>query len=425
MKIVQQINLESAQVSSESATFELLNERIYWDPANYTGIVGIYFQVNTKYIWGAAEGEIELYDITNSQTIATVTINEENWTRHLSADIQASLTEAKILGLRMKRTSGSDFNAPATLSASLIVIQDDSTASRKTAMYYVGFNYYETSSFASWASNSAYQFIPKISDCDGTVKVTIEAYLKAASGGQAMLRLYDLTTAEAVSGSEVTTNETSYIRAESGELTLNSSHKYTFQCKSGVNGKYAYIATPVLKIVCSGFNKVASLCIVSGLGTNEAASGWSDFTSKEYFFRGYIDGTDSLTFGLGLCWYNYVAGHNEWNQRLYNITAAEAVTGTTEAKAIDTSQADIDYLTPTMPPDYSEIVGQADSAALDSLGPFYIYAFQQENLPSTPNFPADPTQPTGYHCFMSQFIRNMLAGYIPLLTPDGVNKCWS
>ena len=36
----------------------------------------------------------------------------------------------------------------------------------------------------------------------------------------------------------------------------------------------------------------------------------------------------------------------------------------------------------------------------------------------------DPSKPTGYHCFMSQFVKNCLRGYIPLKTPDGVNRCW-
>ena len=36
----------------------------------------------------------------------------------------------------------------------------------------------------------------------------------------------------------------------------------------------------------------------------------------------------------------------------------------------------------------------------------------------------DKNKPSGYHCFISQFVKNKLSGYIPLKTPDGVNRYW-
>ena len=39
-------------------------------------------------------------------------------------------------------------------------------------------------------------------------------------------------------------------------------------------------------------------------------------------------------------------------------------------------------------------------------------------------YPPDATQPSGYHCFMSQFLRNIIDNKIPWLTPDFANKCW-
>lgn len=47
-------------------------------------------------------------------------------------------------------------------------------------------------------------------------------------------------------------------------------------------------------------------------------------------------------------------------------------------------------------------------------------------IPPRPHFFVNATQGkfTGYHLFMSQFIKNCAGGYIPSLTPDGINKCW-
>ena len=47
-----------------------------------------------------------------------------------------------------------------------------------------------------------------------------------------------------------------------------------------------------------------------------------------------------------------------------------------------------------------------------------------EYEPGWPYLPAKRDMPSGYHCFISQFVRNLRAGYIPLETPDGVNRCW-
>lgn len=44
--------------------------------------------------------------------------------------------------------------------------------------------------------------------------------------------------------------------------------------------------------------------------------------------------------------------------------------------------------------------------------------------PPAPPLEMKIVQYSGYHAFMSQFIKNSRAGNIPLKTPDGINKCW-
>jgi len=112
------------------------------------------------------------------------------------------------------------------------------------------------------------------------------------------------------------------------------------------------------------------------------------------------------------------------NLRLYNITAAAAVVGTEHeiTYAGDVWTLLTDNL--TIPEADSELELQYDFWSIYLHGPACIVAIQQENFGVVTYLPADPLQPTGYHCFMSQYVKNALAGNIPMLTPDGVNRCW-
>ena len=55
---------------------------------------------------------------------------------------------------------------------------------------------------------------------------------------------------------------------------------------------------------------------------------------------------------------------------------------------------------------------------------FYVYTEEPAPPAGGESLPADTQKPTGYNCFISQFVKNMLAGFIPLKNPDGSEKCW-
>ena len=71
--------------------------------------------------------------------------------------------------------------------------------------------------------------------------VEFQATLKAGTSGTTYAQLYDVTSAAAVSGSEVsTTNSTSYTLQKSGSITLTAGHEYRVQVKRDTaNGNIA------------------------------------------------------------------------------------------------------------------------------------------------------------------------------------------
>ena len=153
-------------------------------------------------------------------------------------------------------------------------------------------------------------------------------------------------------------------------------------------------------------------------------AGYQKASSIPYFEPSLITGVEGLTYGLDWYWYVYGFEPFDFNVRIYDITGDALVAGTLNNLTGD--GFGMGYLedTPTMPVGAGELVAECDDAAITKLCPGWLLCYQTENLPAGPSYPADPTQPSGYHCFMSQYLRNVIDNRAPLETPDGVNKLW-
>lgn len=424
MKIVQSIQIGFHDMGTSSSSYEDTYERVYFDPALFTNIQHIYLEATGLNGAGATTLTVELYDFTNSLSIATLDFTTTSRVRAKSADIKASLSAAVTLGIRIKRVGSSTSYCRST---NIIVEQDDSLTNRKTASYY---------QLASWidiygnvygspaGDHKDAWVIPRVSNYDGTVKAYFEGYLWSGAGGTVYSRLYDVTAAAPVDGSEISTSETTPTHVRSGELTLDPTHKYMAQCKSSDAAKHAYIQNPFILITAEGFTKCVSIAVAMGVN-------WIEET-EEFVSDGgiYSFPYDKITGPDGLSWVFQqlvkIADHDgtEEHSRIYNITQAGAVAGTLHTYTELGTYTEFYQDTPTVPSAEDELEQQYDYYNFLNMGACNLLALQQEDFVAVGALAADPSQPTGYHCFMSQFVKNCLAGYIPLKTPDGANRCW-
>jgi hypothetical protein len=110
--------------------------------------------------------------------------------------------------------------------------------------------------------------------------------------------------------------------------------------------------------------------------------------------------------------------------RFYDVTTSTEIAGTSITRTPAGISDEFEIVTPTMPTADDLIAFQQKASQNFDTGWGHVVALQRENLPTITSISPDPTMPTGYHCFISQFVKNMIAGNIPFKTPDGVNRCW-
>jgi hypothetical protein len=413
MKIVQNNRMGFKNSLFETADFVDGQSTIFFDPSEYTGVQAIYIRFFGGWSNSASVGQIRFYDKTNDQVLATFDISSQYPVLYETSDLKDLLMTAgvKQIIVQGKRTSGSGYITSKV--ETLSVEQDDTATNRKTA-------YFE----ALRSSLSTSQYIIPVDKCDGIVKVYFEAYFYTTAGGQAIARLYDITAGEYVPGSTVTTTETSFTRVISGELTINPTHYYRPEISNGVGGKYTTELYTGVRVKIQGFNKTAALIRNIGSGYAYTSGTFANIEGGMPFDPSKITGPDGLSYAFREGVYMGMFVSYPINYRMYDHTASAAITGSSFQITSSTPTIQFFDKTPTMPTSYSIYDWQLDQGDSYTTITVVLFAYQQENLPALPGIPADPTQPSGYHCFMSQFIKNMLAGYIPLKTPDGVNRCW-
>jgi hypothetical protein len=424
MKIVQN-NLMGIQSSLfNGADFVDGNNEMFFDPDEYSGVQAIHIRFLGGWANSSSVGQIRFYDKTNNQVLATFDVSAAFPTLYESSDIKNLLMTPGIkqIIVQGKRTSGSGYIE--SVVETLSVEQNDTTASRKTAYFEIILDAGIGGFYGSWTSFSVCQQVIPIDHCDGTVKVYLEAFIRTTSGGIAKARLYDITAGAEVSGSLVTTTEITNTRILSGELTIDPTHYYRAEISNGVSGKDTFGKYVALRVKVQGFNKTAALIRNMYWGQPIASGTFEDAQGGMPFDPSKISGPDGLSYAFREGVYMGKFVNYPINYRMYNHTAGALITGSDFQITSGTPSTQFFNKTPTMPASYCIFDWQADRGDSYTAINAVLFAYQQENLPSTPSLPADPTQPSGYHCFMSQFFKNMLAGRTPLKTPDGVNKCW-
>jgi len=424
MKLVQQLQQVQSELSEGAGTLHESSGYVQFIPSRYSGITAIYFEAVGHMNTGANTGKVELYDITHDNVIATLTINTTSDSIYTSSDIKSSLTEDSLLVVRYYRTSGGSSDTLYVHNAKIVVLQDISDV-RKTATYY------PMQHAEEFTSSTTYQTPPEYkkakiytSGNNGSVKIYLEAVLSAMSGGVAYVRLYDKTASQVVSGSEVSVSSTSPTYVKSGELSLTDGHYYCVQHKSGVSGKYMYSNECHVVIVNEGFTETQ--CMASTFGYDPGVSGTTWRTENfDKYYGSNIDADE-----LNYKWL-YNDSLEDWGS---GVTVRQRLTRQDNGEVITNSLVETSYIastywlyleaTPTLPTEDVQINQQVEYQY--DLGQYYgrILAFLKEALPENPFFVPDPSMPSGYHAFMSNFLKNVTANYKPLATPDGTNRLY-
>jgi hypothetical protein len=421
MKIVQEIAICGFDQTYSTVLTETF-QHLFFQPSKYTGITAIYFE-----IWQTAsntDGEsfVELYDKTHSVSLASWQVSSQTLQHHKTVDIKNSLTESCELIIRSKRVGGT-YGSSQFQNGCLIIEQDTVDDVKMTAAYYVtnlGSDVYTQN---WWIYSESTRNLPRISANDGIVKVNLEVYTKCAAGQTAYIKLFDYDADVDVPNSEMNTTSTSWVKLTSPELTLIEGHRYYVMIKGGVNGKNYWFSTAYLIVTVEGFSKCAAL-ILSKI-TQEIDSDnpkkilpeeefpldklQANKITYQYDIKHYTDETSPS--GLDFSLRNIDTNENV-DDSLYHIPYGDTVS-TFETVTFKPSECTNFIVTYWENTEYSmEWYGAS------------IFALLEGEYSEPVSLPADKNQPSGYHCFMSQFFKNMLAGLIPLKTPDGVNKCW-
>lgn len=418
MKIVQQINIFGGSVTSDNAVRLVAKSWWKYFASRYSGVQAIYFECNARMSNGDAIGDVELYHMQPEDVIYTASVQGTAIARYVSPDLKDYFADGKDMVVRYRLNTASDPGVLTLLSCAITIVQDDATESIKTAT-----SYYLPRDIATTTSNNYTSIINRtdkvyVSDYDGTVKHYFECYLYSQSGGTSYARLFDIEANAEVTGSEISSNATDPTYCCSGELTLVDGHHYRVQYKNGTNGKTAYGCAGQIVTTVAGFTKCVSIPCEFGGYIEEQVNGWHTITMREFLGSKIVAGTKSYK------WDFYVniefgAEDDGDNVRLLRADNSQAVTGS--AFNIPWQEAPLHYHASVdiTPPDSDTVLSQQEDSYYSygmNLG--RIVAFLEPTPPTYPYIPADPTMPSGYHAFMSNFVKNVTANYRPLATPD-------
>jgi hypothetical protein len=424
MKILQQLPLGFNPTNNLTTTPADLNLRILFDPADYTGVTHIYFATSSNVDNVAVTGKVELYNVETGATISQIAVTQTTQNFLKSTDCKANLTTKQLLGIRIYLDGASGAHYINGLYNQLIIEQDDSTTSRKTMSSVHASDYFSTNYTGGYLSDntSRIRVLPNLTDGFKTLK--LEGYMKADAGGNADVILFDVTGNVAVDGAHFTSMSTTWVRVITANLVLDPTHVYQMRAKSLVVGKYGYSTCFRLNLRTGGFETIVSIPWEIGFGYQFDWISPYYQPAKMLFERTKITAPDGLTFKFLGGWFTfypppvpYIAGFKDDDAGTYFDGLYWHRTDSDEYY-FDVALSDIS------PSASDHYLGLTDSIAHIVPHDVMVLAIQTENLPIPPHVTPNPNMPTGYHCFMSQFIKSLFAGFVPLKTPDGMNRCW-
>ena len=393
-------------------------------PARYTGIQAAYVEMLAKVDVAGVHGVIDIYSSVLEDPICSFNVSETALTRFVSADVKTDLDEDVVLTARLKLDADSDYGTLTLLNCAITVVQDDATAGIKTATSYYLCREIATTTSNNYGGNDKKAPVVYLTGNDGTVKHYFEIYLYSQTGGTAAARLYDITADAVVANSEVTTNEVDWVYCTTGEITLIDGHKYIAQLRNVTNGKIAYASAGQLLITSVGFTKVFTIPCSFGNVIEDSTNVWHDNSIRNYLGSKIVAGTKTFRYNF---YVNIEFGALDAGDdiRLLNAVTGLAVGGS----AINIPWTDAEYHfyrdVVITPPD-TDAVFQLQDTSHHSYGVNMcnLLAFLEPSAPTYPYLPPDPTMPSGYHAFMSSFLKNVTANNKPLATPDGANRLY-
>lgn len=424
MKIVQHIPIGEYVEFASGVAYTSYNEQFYFEPQNYTGITQILFEASAALVNGTGTGYIRLYNITHDVEIAVISFTSSSQTRVESADIKALLTEACLLRIEYKVTTTTGTPGMVVHSPGILIFQDDKGIHNRTTetVFNLGAGYANYGTV--WYYNNTDKVNPHIGNFDGEITCYLDTVFRINSLGTCLIRLFDLTENKAVSGSTIQTNSTTYQHARSGKITLIGDHIYVKQYKGTISGNWADILNASIIVIAKNYNMIASVCMGSRYGAEPYYAPPWNLSQIGKSHKNSISGDNGLDYVVD--W--NVDGEMEeavtahWGIR--NITDGDYILGTSHSLLgpglIEYYHNDVI----TLPNDGDLMVAYTPENYAWHASALNIVVLQQENMLNYQEQYADLSQPSGFHCFMKQYLRNTKLGYIPSLTPDGVNKCW-
>ncbi len=423
MQIIQNFRLLESPASWSSGDYDDQDVRLYFDPTKFTGVTQILFRLSAGISAPSTEAVIELYDLDTLDIISTITVSGGiSW--RTSSDITSSIgASARKLGIRCKNSAGTLTQAQTASMLQLLIYQDDDNASRKTETRFPVLHESNQGAIVTMTNLTAPMVWDFLTGIDGTVTIKLEGSFFASLSRTIDIDIYDYTANAIVANSAIQVTATVATYGISGSLTLDPTHSYCVRGKLSSAGASLETGPCWLVVQQSVYQKVNPVLLnLYGVDNEEEAS-WYTASYSNKFNKTGLQADDSIEYHFLNIWScNKVSG--DPGQRLYNQTDAALVTGTEHHSAstggVDQFHDDVI----TAPDDADIVVLQTYGREAFSWPLHFIYAIMTENFPAAPYLTPDSTQPTGYHCFISNFVKNSLAGYVPLLTPDGVNKVW-
>ena len=424
MKILQFVPLAESGFNWDTTSFADKQLILDWDPARLTGITEIYFKCKLRIIGTTTENTVQLYDLDTLDVLGELVSSDASYTWKVTADIKANFTTARKIGFRAKISGGPAGQSNTGILPHLLVYQDDATQARKS----------ETRVLAAVNGNHGAQTtmqdigpqIPMsiLTGLDGTVVYVLQGSLGASASRTIDLDIYDYTVNEVVSNSTVQVTTTTPLYFVTGSLTLDPTHTYAVRAKLNTGGAQIQSGAIYLCIRQTGFQKITAVINHMYNSSNEDDPSWYNPGYWSPFYASNIEAADGIVYKFYNIWDSDPAPGENPGRRLYNKTDEAAVANTEHHNSTEEYLFNNNEDAITAPDDGDEIGVQSYGFATYDSYLKEIFAYMTENFEITGYLPADASQPTGYHCFMSQFIKNSIAGYVPILTPDAVNRCW-
>lgn len=424
MKIVQDLAFCKPNYVGTTTGWQVTGHRVSFDPDLYTGITQILFNATGYYSGAATSLTVRLVNDDTDVVITTLPAFTGIRSQKISADIKASLTSAIHLRVEANTGNGGPSDRGQVFTPSITIFQDTTGASRKTAAIIplilptsTNYDYYTD----AWYCN---RFKPPIKSFDGTVEVRVIYLMKGFVSGSAFAKIRGVTVETDVTGSEFELDSGEALTyCVTGPLTFDDLI-YKVQVKASGGGGYMEIYGAWLQISTTGFTKCASIVCSFGPQLVVAALWYVGYGAMRQFYIDDITGPDGIDWELDDQVNVTLIQTKTFYWRIFDETTGKAIIESVNQIKKSGTGPIFNAIIPTLPDGVDLLYQQTKGSGSNYQGPTILFATLYENDLSGASLPADQTQPSGYHSFMAQFLKNLMAGLIPLKTPDGVNKLW-